>query len=86
MTGGEASQSPSGQAIGGLWMTAPKERSARTLLEKADEDGIAKKNRPEGRFHAVYERDFRRFYQLQGASPLSWRSDLKMVSGTSSPW
>lgn len=25
-------------------------------------------------------------YQLQGASPFSWRSDLKMVSGTSSPW
>lgn len=27
-----------------------------------------------------------RAYQLQGASPFSWRSDLKIVSGTSSPW
>ena len=45
----------------------------------------------EVRIEDVYKRQPLRFfwrsevYQLQGASPASWRSDLKMTSGTSSP-
>ena len=41
---------------------------------------------PDGDCLCLAPVSYTHLYQLQGASPFSWRSDLKIVSGTSSPW